>query len=89
MLRADLMLASGHVKYNIAIRLPVHNYEIDFELTYLAQILPGFVVRPGFRYIFHPGGGGPNPFNPALGHTTVPGRIPDAAVFGIRTAIKF
>ena len=69
--------------------LPVHNYEIDFELTYLAQILPGFVVRPDFQYIFHPGGGGPNPFNPALGHTTVPGRIPDAAVFGIRTVIKF
>ena len=47
--------------------LPVHNYEIDFELTYLAQILPGLVVRPDFQYIFHPGGGGPNPFNPALG----------------------
>jgi porin len=31
----------------------------------------------------HPGGGALNPLNPAAG------RIPDAAVFGLRTTIKF
>jgi len=36
-----------------------------------------------------PGGGAANPFNPSLVHTAAAGRIPDAAVFGIRTAIKF
>jgi porin len=32
---------------------------------------------------FHPNGGSLNPFDPATG------RIPDAAVFGLRTAVKF
>jgi porin len=63
--------------------LPVRDYEIAFELTYQAQIVPGFLVQPVFQYIFHPGGGAINPINPAAG------RIPDAAVFGIRTTIKF
>jgi len=63
--------------------LPVRDYEIAFELTYQAQIVPGFLVQPVFSYIFHPGGGAINPVNPESG------RIPDAAVLGIRTAIKF
>jgi porin len=63
--------------------LPVRDYEIDFELTYQAQIVPGFLVQPVFSYVFHPGGGAIDPINPAVG------RIPDAAVFGIRTTIKF
>ncbi|MGC2223291.1 MAG: carbohydrate porin [Methylocella sp.] len=63
--------------------LPVRDYEIDFELTYQAQIVPGFLVQPVFSYVFHPGGGAIDPINPAVG------RIPDAAVFGIRTTVKF
>jgi len=36
-----------------------------------------------------PGGGAANPFNPSLVHTTAASRVPDAAVLGIRTTIKF
>jgi porin len=57
--------------------------EAGFELTYQAQVVPGFLVQPDFQYIFHPGGGALNRLNPAAG------RIPDAAVFGLRTTIKF
>ena len=63
--------------------LPVRDDEVAFELTYQAQIVPGFLVQPDFQYIFHPGGGALNPLNPGAG------RIPDAAVLGIRTTIKF
>ena len=57
--------------------------QVTFELTYQAQIVPGFLVQPDFQYIFHPAGGALNPLKPAGG------RIPDAAVFGLRTTIKF
>ena len=63
--------------------LAVRDDQVTFELTYQAQIVPGFLVQPDFQYIFHPAGGALNPLNPASG------RIPDAAVFGIRTTIKF
>jgi porin len=63
--------------------LPLRNYELVVELTYQAQIGAGWIIQPDFQYIFHPGGGvvdSPNPFV---------GRIPDAAVFALRTAISF
>ena len=63
--------------------LPARNYELLLEATYQAQIMPGWTVQPDFEYVFHPGGGAVNPLNPASG------RIPDAAVFGIRTTIQF
>lgn len=35
--------------------LPLRNYELVFELTYEAQIIPGWTVQPDFQYIFHSG----------------------------------
>jgi porin len=63
--------------------LPIRNDQVTFELTYQAQIVPGFLVQPDFQYIFHPNGGSINPVDPAAG------RIPDAAVFSLRTALRF
>ena len=63
--------------------LPLRNYELVVELTYQAQIVAGWTVQPDFQYIFHPGGGTIGPINPFVG------RIPDAAVFGVRTQISF
>jgi porin len=45
--------------------------------------MPGWNVQPDFSYVFHPGGGAINPLNPASG------RIPDAAVFGLRAMVQF
>jgi porin len=64
-------------------RLPARDYELLLEATYQAQIMPGWTVQPDFEYVFHPGGGAINPLNPASG------RIPDAAVFGLRTTVRF
>jgi porin len=80
---------SPKVSDSDALRLSLHlppcrfETEIAFELTYQVQIVPGFLVQPVFQYIFHPGGGAINPINPAAG------RIPDPAVLGIPTTIKF
>lgn len=63
--------------------LPLRNYELVAELTYQAEIVPGWTVQPDFQYIFHPGGGTIDPVNPFAG------RIPNAAVFGVRTQISF
>jgi porin len=61
----------------------LRNYELVVELTYQAQIVAGWTIQPDFQYIFHPGGGVIDPLNPFVG------RIPDATVFGLRTAISF
>lgn len=63
--------------------LPIRDNEIALELTYQALILPGWIVQPDFQYIFRPSGGVIDPINPALG------RIRDAAIFGLRTTIKY
>jgi porin len=64
-------------------RLPARDYELLLEATYQAQIMPGWLVQPDFEYVFHPGGGAVDPLNPTSG------RIPDAAVFGIRSTVQF
>lgn len=76
--------ASGRVAASFSeVLVPARNYEILFEATYQAQIMQGLIVQPDFQYVFHPGGGAINPLNPWVG------RIPDAAVFGLRTVVKF
>jgi porin len=34
--------------------LQVRDYELNLELTYSAQIIPGWTVQPDFQYIWHP-----------------------------------
>ena len=63
--------------------LPIRDYELAVELTYQAKIMPGFYIQPDFQYFFHPKYGQVDHLNPAGG------RIPDAAVFGVRTIVKF
>ena len=61
---------------------PIPDYEAVIELTYQAQIAPGWTVQPNFQYIFHPGGN--------VGHPddeSVP--IRNAAVFGVRTQVRY
>lgn len=64
-------------------KILVQNYELMLEATYQAEIVQGLFLQPDFQYIFHPGAGAADP----LSSTTR--RIPDAAVFGLRTVFKF
>lgn len=51
----------------------VRDYETNLELTYVAQIIPGWTVQPVYTHIWHPSGQA--------------GR--DAQVAGVRSIIKF
>jgi len=64
---------------------PVSSYEMDFEWTYEAVIVPWWKVQPDVQYIIHPGGGSvANPRDPS-GQTA----LTDAVVLGLRTVITF
>ena len=65
------------------VQTPIQDYEAALELTYQAQIVPGWTVQPDFQYIFHPGGHIANPFNPTGA------AIPNATVVGVRTTINY
>ncbi len=51
----------------------VRDYETNLELSYVAQIVPGWTVQPDFQYIWHPSG--------------IAGR--NAKVLGVRTMVTF
>ncbi len=65
------------------LKQPIPDREITAELTYVAQVRPGWSVQPDVQYIFHPGGNVARPDGPS----TV--RIKDAVVVGLRTTINY
>ena len=34
----------------------IRDYETNLELTYMAQIVPGWTVQPNLQFIWHPNG---------------------------------
>ena len=63
---------------------PVRSFETLITAVYQYEIRGGWTLQPNFQYFVHPGGGATNP----LGAN--PGRpLKDAAVFGLRTVLKF
>jgi len=54
---------------------PPRDYETNLELTYVAQIIPGWTIQPVYTSIWHPSGTGI--------------RYPDAQVAGIRSIIRY
>jgi porin len=63
---------------------PVRDYEAVLEVTYQAEIRPGWLVQPVFQYIAHPGGGAVDPNDP-----TQTRRIRDAVMLGVRTTVSY
>src|SRR5262252_4870056 len=54
---------------------PPRDYETNLELTYVAQIVPGWTIQPVYTSIWHPSGTGI--------------RYPDAQVTGVRSIVRF
>lgn len=54
----------------------VRDYEANLELSYVAQIVPGWTVQPDFQYVWHPSGE-----NGRVGR--------NAEVFGVRTMLTY
>jgi porin len=63
---------------------PIRDFEAVLEVTYAAEIRPGFVLQPVFQYIVHPAGGAVDPNDPTQTH-----RIKDAVMLGFRTTITY
>jgi porin len=59
----------------------IRNHEVLLEISYTAQIVPGWTLQPDFQYIWNPGGNVPD--------ETGTGAIKDAVVVGARTTIGF
>lgn len=74
-LDCDLIAFSG-------VAQPIRAYEMTIELSYQAQIKPGWTVQPTFQYIVHPGGHVPDPVSPGLA-------IKSGALFGVRSTVAF
>lgn len=62
---------------------PRRSSEAVLEATYQGVLGPGVTVQPDVQYIFRPSGGIANPRDPYAG------RIRNAAVFGLRTTIRY
>jgi porin len=60
----------------------VASFEAMAEMSYIAEIVPGFIVQPDFQYFWNPGGHVAGPDDAAKA-------VPDAAVLGIRTTINY
>lgn len=58
----------------------VRDYEAMIEVSYTAQIVPGWTVQPDFQYIWHPGAN----VDDGTGKP-----IADAAILGVRTSINY
>jgi porin len=64
---------------------PARSYEALVTVVYQYEVRAGWTLQPNFQYITHPGGGATNPLG-----ANQPGKVlKDAAVFGLRTVLKF
>jgi len=59
----------------------IRNHEVFLEVSYTAEIVPGWFLQPDFQYIWNPGGNVPD--------DTGTRPIKDATVLGVRTTISF
>ncbi|WKA28285.1 carbohydrate porin [Bradyrhizobium roseum] len=61
---------------------PVRSNELTIELSYQAQIKPGWTLQPTFEYVTRPGGHISDPDRPER-------PIKSGAIFGVRTTIAY
>ena len=71
----DVIAHSGFVQ-------PVRSNELTIELSYQAQIKPGWTLQPTFEYVTRPGGHISDPDRPQK-------PIKSGAIFGVRTTIAY
>jgi porin len=63
---------------------PLRSPESLLTTVYQYEVRPGWTLQPNFQYFVRPGGGATSPTGPNPGKL-----LKDAAVFGLRTVLKF
>jgi porin len=63
---------------------PLRTFESLVTSVYQYEVHDGWTLQPNFQYVIHPGGGATNPTGPNHGKA-----LKNAAVFGLRTVLKF
>lgn len=61
---------------------PMRSYEATLELTYAAQIVPGWIVQPDIQYVYRPAGGVENPARPGA-------LLKGGMIFGLRSTLTY
>jgi porin len=62
--------------------VPLRDYELSFDISYAASIVPGWIVQPNLQLVFHPGGhvaGNASPIDP----------IKNAVAVGVRSTMRY
>ena len=62
--------------------IPLRDYELSFDLTYSATIVPGWTVQPNVQLILHPGGHVPGANSPVE-------PVRNAVVLGVRSTMRY
>ena len=62
---------------------PIRSSETALELTYQAEIIPGFTLQPDLQYVIRPGGRVPDP------RRTDGAPIRNATVLGLRATVRY
>ena len=63
---------------------PLRRSETLVTAVYQYEVRADWTLQPNFQYFVHPGGGATNPTGPQPGKV-----LKDAAVFGLRTVLRF
>lgn len=64
------------------LQVPLRDYELSFDISYAATIVPGWTVQPLLSLVFHPGGHIPN------GDASIE-PIKNAVVVGVRSTMRY
>ncbi len=62
--------------------IPLRDYELSFDLSYSATIVPGWTVQPNLQVILHPGGHVPSATSPIE-------PVRNAVVLGLRSTMRY
>jgi porin len=62
--------------------IPLREYELSFDFTYSATIVPGWTVQPNVQLILHPGGHVPGAISPIE-------PVKNAVVLGVRSTMRY
>ena len=82
LLSVDLGFDKDTAFYNPGTFSPVRHNETVLEATYQYEVAPWWQVQPDIQYVFNPGGGIVNPYEPTQS-------VKNELVFGVRTNITF